>query len=97
MFKKFFWLLVIPNLFASNCDLTKFKWDCDLKPSIIAKKNKSSLFYCGNSYAYLTPKQLAILSAYQRAAINVVLKINNQYITSPCYPSDNLAAANYTK
>jgi hypothetical protein len=84
-----FSLLFSATLFAKEiCDLSAFKWDCDLKAKVMPKKHYKNLVYCGDTLVAISNNSRNTLGEYNHANVNMVLTVNGEYVDSPCnkYP-----------
>ena len=79
--------VVLSNLAYAQCDLTQFRWECEVDAHKKPTKSTPSLVYCGNSQVYVTREAYDLLVRYHRANVNTVLTINNEYSDSPCVPA----------
>lgn len=84
------WALIISimmspfGIASAECDLTRFRWECDMRLHVRPTPHASSLVYCGDAYGYVTKSQFDIIAAYNRADVNIVLELDNEYADSPC-------------
>ena len=71
----------------ANCDLTRFRWACDLPVQVKPTRATHSLVYCGNVPMVLSTADYDRMIHEQRSDLNMTLTINGEYITSPCVPA----------
>lgn len=79
-------LNVISTAALAECNLTCFRWDCDLTLHIRPTSYAHSTVRCGNSYGYVTTAEYDRLARYQRAYANMSLSAKDEYIDGPCVP-----------
>ena len=83
----FIFLTSLPIFASANCDLTHFRWDCEIlmhtKPSPYA----SSLIQCDRTFGYIRQSDYDILKRYQRANVSLHVMLNGEYVDGPCIPA----------
>ena len=71
---------------ATNCDLTDFRWMCKLPIQARPSHHAPSVIDCNGRNVFVSHAQYNEIMRYQRANVNMVLKVNGEYISSPCVP-----------
>lgn len=71
---------------SANCDLTDFRWMCKLPIQPGATRHTPSVIDCDGTNVFVTRSQYEEIMRYQRASVNMTLKVNGEYIRSPCVP-----------
>ena len=72
----------------SNCDLTDFRWMCKLPIQPGATRHTPLVIDCDGTNVVVTRSQYETIMRYQRASVNMTLKVNGEYIRSPCVPGE---------
>ncbi len=71
-----------------NCSLTEFRWLCRIPVHARATPQAPSVIDCDGTNVFVTRAQYEEIMRYQRANVNMTLKINGEYIRSPCVPAE---------
>ena len=74
----------------AQCDLTSltnFRGLCDIPARDKASRRTPLLMDCGGTSMYVTYRQYEDIMRYQRASVNMALKVNGEFVTSPCVPA----------
>ena len=80
--------VIVMSLFLSpafaGCNLSKFRWDCEVPLRPIATQPAKSMMFCGETYGYVSKADYKALARYQRANVRLSLTENNEFLDSPC-------------
>lgn len=72
---------------ATNCDLTKFRWSCEMPVQPKPLRSALSAIDCDGTNVYVTKSEYEEISRYQRAGVFLSMKVNGEWISSPCVPA----------
>lgn len=72
-------------LASGHCDISEFKWDCDLRAKTRPTSNYKSLVYCRDTLVAISEESRSTLNRFNHASINMVLKVNGEFIDAPCW------------
>ena len=70
-----------------NCELTRFRWGCELPVQHKPSHNMPSTVNCNGTNVYVTHDEYLEIMRYQRASVGMALEVNDEYVTSPCVPA----------
>lgn len=70
-----------------NCDLTRFRWGCEIPIQARPTHHFPSMINCHGTNVYVTRDQYLEIMRYQRANVGMALEVNDEYVTSPCVPA----------
>lgn len=71
----------------TNCDLTSYRWTCELPTHLKPTKSAHSLVYCGRTHSFITKAQYDQLARYHRANVNMSIAVNDEYADGQCLPA----------
>lgn len=71
---------------SHNCDLSAFRWQCEIEVQEQPAKHRLSILDCNGSNVYVTAKEYEQVMRYQRASVHFALKVNGEWLTGPCTP-----------
>lgn len=72
----------------ANCDLTTFRWLCDIPMQTKVTHVAPSVVDCAGTLVAVTRPQYETIMRYQRANVDMTLTVNGEYVTGPCVPID---------
>jgi hypothetical protein len=73
---------------VSNCDLTGFRWLCKIPVQHKPRHVYTSVIDCDGTTVWVNKRQFEQIMRYQRADVNMTLRVNDEHISSPCIPAD---------
>lgn len=76
-------LLIIPLSLWANCDLSTYRWQCNITPKLSPARNLVTVF-CNGTPVFITRHQRNILNRYAQSNVIMNLKVNGEYFTGPC-------------
>lgn len=77
-------LCIFTQVAMAGCDLTKFRWGCNIYPKIKNNRSHDALIYCGSTRLYVSREQFNLIRHYQSAGVHMSIKVNDVYYDGPC-------------
>lgn len=84
------WMALLPVTYCEtvpNCSLTEFRWLCRIPIQAKASRSAPSVIDCDGTKVFVSRSQYETIMRYQRASVNMTLKVNGEYVSSPCVPA----------
>lgn len=69
----------------NNCSIERYGTHCEIRAKLFPSKNYQRIVYCGDSHVYVDKRSQAILNRYLDTDVNMVLKVDGETITGPCF------------
>jgi len=80
---------VLPAFVAfADCDIERYHGDCTTPVQHEPAFGARALAYCGTTNVYLSAEDYLKLMHYRRAGINLILKVNGEFVDGPCQLAD---------